>query len=120
MVCYLGMSKTTEPVSKPTSSKGGSKTDLPAGQAASARQAFMVAAANMSWQLAIVVLVPIVGGFKLDGVFTTTPLLTIIGFVVAIIGMAAVVWRQLQLFSPQTAASAKPKTTHKTPKGHLI
>lgn len=67
-----------------------------------ARTQFLVAAANMSWQLAIVVLVPIIGGFELDKKLDTLPALTIVGFIIAMAGMAAVVWRQLQLYAPPT------------------
>lgn len=54
-----------------------------------------MAAANMSWQLAVVVLVPIVGGFKLDEAIHTLPVFTILGFVVAMASMAIVVKRHL-------------------------
>ena len=70
-----------------------------------ARAAFMSAAMNMSWQLAIVVLVPILGGFKLDDVLGWTPVLTILGFVLAIAGMSIVVKRQLELYSPKITAA---------------
>lgn len=65
-----------------------------------AKLQFVSAALNMSWQLAIVVLVPIIGGFKLDQKLNMLPLLTIVGFILAMIGMAVVVWRQMQLYSP--------------------
>lgn len=64
------------------------------------KEEFIVAALNMSWQLAIVVLVPIIGGFELDQKLDTLPALTIAGFFVAMAGMALIVWRQLQLYSP--------------------
>lgn len=57
-----------------------------------------MSALNMSWQLAVVVLVPIIGGFKLDQKLDTLPALTIAGFFIAMAGMGLVVWRQLQLF----------------------
>lgn len=57
---------------------------------------FMVMALDMSWRLAIVVLVPIVGGFKLDQKLATTPWLTVLGFVLAMVGMAWVMWQTLQ------------------------
>lgn len=57
---------------------------------------FVGMALDMSWRLAVVVLVPIVGGFELDKKFHTTPTLTIIGFVVAMLGMAVVMWQTLQ------------------------
>ena len=56
----------------------------------------------MSWQLAIVVLVPIIAGFELDKRLDLLPALTIVGFIIAMAGMALVVWRQMQLFSPKT------------------
>lgn len=71
------------------------------------RKDFFLAAMNMSWQLAIVVLVPIIGGFELDKKLNTLPALTIIGFIAAMTGMALVVWRQLQLFSPPPRAPHK-------------
>lgn len=74
-------------------------------RADAARAAFMAAAMNMSWQLAIVVLVPILGGFKLDEVLNWTPALTIAGFILAIVGMAVVVRHQLQLYSPKITAA---------------
>jgi hypothetical protein len=55
---------------------------------------------NMSWQLAIVVLVPVIGGYELDQKLDTLPALTIAGFFVAMAGMALVIWHQLQQFSP--------------------
>lgn len=58
-----------------------------------------MASLNMSWQLAIVVLVPIIGGFKLDQYLGSLPGLTIVGFLLAMAGMAVVVWRQMQRYS---------------------
>lgn len=48
---------------------------------------------GMSWQLALVVIVPIVGGHFLDQRFMTDPLLTLIGLVVALGGAWVVLWR---------------------------
>lgn len=64
------------------------------------RRLFFVSVLNMSWQLAIVVLVPIIGGFKLDQKFGTLPALTIIGFITAMVCMAIVLRRQLKTFGP--------------------
>jgi F0F1-type ATP synthase assembly protein I len=51
---------------------------------------FMGMALDMSWRLAVVVLVPIIGGYYLDQAFDTSPLLVIIGFVLAMTGMGFV------------------------------
>jgi F0F1-type ATP synthase assembly protein I len=64
------------------------------------RRLFFISALNMSWQLAIAVLVPVVGGFKLDQVFNTLPGLTIIGFIMAIVGMVVIVQKQIRAFGP--------------------
>lgn len=72
------------------------------------KREFLVAAMNMSWQLAIVVLVPVIGGFKLDEKFDVLPAFTIAGFFIAMAGMAFIVWRQLQIFGPSA-----PRNHHK-------
>ena len=48
---------------------------------------FLGAVLGLSWRLAIVVLVPVVGGYKLDQHFRQSPTWTISGFLVAIIGV---------------------------------
>jgi len=61
----------------------------------------MTAALSMSWQLAIVVLVPIFAGYQADKHFGTLPVWTAVGFVLAMALMAVVVWRQVKMFSPK-------------------
>ncbi|HEX5447733.1 MAG TPA: AtpZ/AtpI family protein [Candidatus Saccharimonadales bacterium] len=51
---------------------------------------FLAAALDMSWRLAIAVLVPIIGGHYLDEALNSSPWLTIIGFVVAFGGVIGV------------------------------
>jgi F0F1-type ATP synthase assembly protein I len=85
----------------------------------SPRNDFMVAVLGMSWQLAVVVLVPIVGGFELDKAFATSPLLVIFGFIVALTGFMLIVKRQMQIFTPlenQTVHPEKPAKTEKPQK----
>lgn len=77
--------------------------------ASNPKKDFFLAASNMSWQLAIVVLIPIVGGFKIDEHFNSLPVGTIIGFILAMIGMGIVVWRQLQLLAPKPEAEVDIK-----------
>lgn len=47
---------------------------------------FYVTVLNMSWQLAIAVIVPIVGGYKLDQQFDSSPWLTLLGLAIAAAG----------------------------------
>ena len=56
---------------------------------------FIVAVLDMSWRLAIAVLVPIIGGFELDKHFDTTPALTIVGFLLAMAGLFFILKRTL-------------------------
>lgn len=53
----------------------------------------MVAALDMSWRLALAVLVPIIGGFELDKALGVTPAFTIIGFLVAMVGVFVILKR---------------------------
>ena len=64
------------------------------------------AALQMSWRLAIVVLIPLIGGVKLDQRFNTSPYLTILGVLLAIGGVYYVLRRVLNAFN-----QTKPKGT---------
>lgn len=74
-----------------------------------AKNQFFVTTLNMSWQLAIAVLVPVLGGHFLDQKFDTGYLYFTIGFVLAIAGMCLVVWRQISLIEPIVPSAKKGK-----------
>jgi F0F1-type ATP synthase assembly protein I len=80
-----------------TAVPGNSQSPPEVGSDKNHSKVFITMALDMSWRLAVVVLVPIIGGFKLDQHFKTTPLLTIIGFVLAMGGFALVIWQTLQV-----------------------
>lgn len=95
------MEKSSHAPAQPTlSGRGGSNTDKNASslteQSTVARGAFLNMALNMSWQLALVVLVPILVGVKLDKVFSTGSICTFIGLGVAVLGSVVVMWRTMQ------------------------
>lgn len=70
-------------------------------------------ALDMTWRLAIVVLVPIIGGFQLDKALDTSPVFFISGFVLAMTGMGLVMWRTVQAANRVPAPKAnKPKENH--------
>ncbi|HUD08284.1 MAG TPA: AtpZ/AtpI family protein [Candidatus Saccharimonadales bacterium] len=56
------------------------------------RSAFIGSALTMSWQLAITVLVPIIGGHELDIHLKTNPVWTLIGVAVAFIGTLIIIF----------------------------
>lgn len=59
---------------------------------------------NMSWQLAIVVIVPIVGGYLLDQRLGSSPWLVLAGLVVAVLATCGVLWRTLREANNRMAA----------------
>jgi F0F1-type ATP synthase assembly protein I len=81
----------------PTSIKG-EHTPSPSNtqKSSDTRQQFAVFALNMSWQLAVVVLVPVVGGVELDKAFSATNTFLFIGLAIALIGSGLVLWRTMQ------------------------
>jgi len=79
-------STNVSPTSKmtPTSTKGN--------QPAQSRTAFFALVFEMSWQLAVVILGPILLGVWLDSVFNTISVFLVIGLLVAVVGSIVVMW----------------------------
>lgn len=82
--------KSTKPSGKPKA-----KTEV--AKQESSWFIFVVAVANMTWQLAIVVILPIIVGFKLDSFANTTPIFAILGIVLALSMAVLVVKRSMHL-----------------------
>lgn len=72
--------------------------DLPSTQAA--KNQFVYAVIGMSWQLALVVILPILAGSQIDKHFKVEPYGVIAGFTVAFVGAVLVVIRNMKLVSP--------------------
>lgn len=53
-------------------------------------------ALNMSWQLAVVVLVPVIAGVQLDKALKTSPVLLFVGLAFAFVASGVVMWRAMQ------------------------
>jgi F0F1-type ATP synthase assembly protein I len=87
------MSKASQPVEK---------TKSPSG-------VFVAMALDMSWRLAVTVLVPIIGGVELDKALNTSPWLMILGFILAIAGMALVMRQTVQTANQVTLPPNKEK-----------
>ncbi|HET8690183.1 MAG TPA: AtpZ/AtpI family protein [Candidatus Saccharimonadales bacterium] len=74
----------------------------PAETAYKQRSLFIALAANMTWQLAVAVLLPLLGGYYLDRHFHTAPWLLIAGCVLAVIGVIGVMINIVRLANRQT------------------
>jgi F0F1-type ATP synthase assembly protein I len=89
------MKQTKAPKKTPSPKQEQQRPDSVVGNDSSSA-VFISLALDMSWRLAIVVLVPIVGGFELDKKLNSSPLLTIVGFLLAMAGMALIMMRTLK------------------------
>lgn len=65
-------------------------------QSMGAGSVFLGMAFNMSWQLALVVLAPILAGVKLDKTIGTGYVCTLAGLGLAFLGSILVIWRAMQ------------------------
>lgn len=68
------------------------------------RAVFVAAVADMSWRMALAVLVPIIGGYYLDKAAGTSPVLLIVGFLLAMAGTFVVMRRA---FNTQVSVGGK-------------
>jgi hypothetical protein len=82
---------------KTTSSRGDrTPRSLHLNKTLNPRQNFVAAALDMSWQLAIVVLVPILVGVQLDKKLGTSYVCTLVGLAIAFAGSGVVMWGAMQ------------------------
>ena len=95
------MKQTTAPIKTPSPSRGSTPKNS-AGKAHNPTSEFIGAALNMSWQLAIVVIVPILVGSQLDKRLDVSPTLTVIGFIVAMAGTGYIMWKQMEMYGPNS------------------
>jgi F0F1-type ATP synthase assembly protein I len=87
------MEKMMKKSAVPTTSSADDEMKSQAEQAQYLRTMFLGMAMSMSWQLAIVIIIPIVGGYKLDEHLHTSPWWTLAGCAVAVLGMIGVLLR---------------------------
>jgi F0F1-type ATP synthase assembly protein I len=89
------MSKTAAHTTTPQS-EGGNRPDNGIDSSRQKSQ-FVSMALTMGWQLAVAVLVPVIGGVELDKAFDTAPALLLTGLGVALLASVAVMWRTMQV-----------------------
>lgn len=61
-----------------------------------AKRLFLSSSINMGWQLAVTVIVPLVGGIKIDQHFNTSPNFTLAGIILAIAAGSTAVWSNIK------------------------
>jgi F0F1-type ATP synthase assembly protein I len=74
-----------------------------------ARQRFIGATLNLSWRLALTVLIPLIGGIQLDKKFDSSPSYTITGFMLAVVFGCIAVWSTVKEVNEIQAEDAKEK-----------
>lgn len=74
-----------------------------------AKQLFWGALLNMSWRLALTVLVPIIGGSMLDRRLDSAPSWTLAGVFIAFVGGSAAVWSSVKEVNALQAEADKDK-----------
>ena len=74
---------------------------------------FLGATLNMGWRLAVTVVIPIVGGVKLDQHYDTSPTYTLIGMLLAAVAGSTAVWATVRDVNTQVADQASPRRSKK-------
>jgi F0F1-type ATP synthase assembly protein I len=103
----LEMTETKTPETTPSPAPVAHSSQVTVGKPEDPQSVFVGMALDMSWRLAAAVLVPIIGGFELDSHLGTTPLLTVVGFVVAIAAAVLVMRQTLQAANKLPVPKAK-------------
>jgi F0F1-type ATP synthase assembly protein I len=95
-ICYSKekMSKTAAHNTTPQSLGGkGTSTSVDSSRQ---KSQFVSLAVTMGWQLAVVVLIPVIGGAELDKAFKSSPALLLVGLAIALLGTILVMWRSVK------------------------
>ncbi len=82
-----------------------------------AKQLFIGTAAGMGWRLAVVVIIPLVAGVKLDDHFHTAPSLTLTGLIIASVASVLVVTKCVKEVN-KIQAEAAQSSAHSSRNNH--
>lgn len=78
--------------------------------ALAAKRQFLAATSNMGWRLALTVVIPIVGGVKIDEHFKTSPSFTLLGLMFAAAAGSAAVWATVKQVTREQAEDESQKS----------
>ncbi len=84
------------PKRSPYQESAKSKNESLSSMASTQRSVFLTLALNMSWQLALAVLVPTVGGVELDKKLHSGSVFLFVGLALAVILSTVVMWHAMQ------------------------
>jgi F0F1-type ATP synthase assembly protein I len=74
-----------------------------------AKTQFITATMNLGWRLALTVVIPLVGGVKLDEKLGSSPSWTLTGMFIAVAAGCGVVWQTIKEVTEQQAEAANAK-----------
>ncbi len=74
-----------------------------------ARQKFIGATINLSWRLALTVLIPLIAGIQLDKKLDSSPSFVITGFMLAIVFGCMTVWQAVKEVNKSQAEESRKK-----------
>lgn len=77
-------------------SKGLKKSQKPVGTSENPGRVFIILALDMTWRLALAVLIPILAGVYLDKLMKSSAFL-FVGLAIALIGVTLVLWRSMKV-----------------------
>ena len=75
-----------------------------------AKRQFLAATSNMGWRLALTVIIPIVGGVKIDEHFNTAPSFTLLGLMLAAVAGCTAVWATIKEVNREQTVVDTPKS----------
>ena len=78
-----------------------------------ARQLFIAGTLNLSWRLALSVLIPLIGGIQLDKKFNSEPTYTLLGLVLAFILGSVTVWATVKEVNELQSSGQKQENKEK-------
>ena len=83
-----------------------------------AKTQFIGATLNLSWRLALTVLVPVLGGVAIDNKFNTSPSFVLAGLMIAAVFAAMAIWSTVQEVNQQQLNESKKGNRRKRAKSH--
>jgi F0F1-type ATP synthase assembly protein I len=72
-----------------------------------AKTQFIGATINLSWRLALTVLIPVIGGVFIDKKFDTSPSFTLAGLMIATVFASMAIWQTVQEVNKEQEEQAK-------------